>query len=64
MSKNFLVLLVVFGFATLTAVLGAMPSTWEMFFKSFAVCTIFWAGMLAPAFDFKSKKKCNKYGME
>jgi hypothetical protein len=50
MKKNLAVLLVVFGLATLTAVFGAMPSTWEMFLKSFAVCTIFWAGMLAPAF--------------
>ena len=50
MKKNLAVLLVVFGLATLTAVFGAMPSTWEMFFKSFAVCSIFWALMLAPAF--------------
>ena len=64
MSKNLSVLLVVIFFASLTSAFGGMPSTWGMFFKGFVVCFIFWGGMLAPAFEFKAKKKDNKYGME
>ena len=58
------VLLVVIFFASLTSAFGGMPSTWEMFFKGFIVCFIFWGGMLAPAFDINVKKKDNRYGME
>jgi hypothetical protein len=48
--KNLKVLLVVLGLGAFTACFTTFPNTWEEFFFGFAICSLFWGLMFAPAF--------------